>query len=396
MSIEYKLKNGRILYYSPLHCRFSLDVDFERDEVRYANTELNYLRLEISHACNGNCNYCIVFGNEIQDLSHINIQEFWNWLIVQDWYDKITGIFVIGGEPLLFFDELLYLMNNFKGDIHFSTNGTLITREMAREFKKRDVLVYVSLDGLTRKENLNRVYATGQSMFDDIFNGLNYLEEEKVRKGIFMVATHENIENIVQTMIELSRRYNLLRIGYSLPHWTIHEKNVVTAEEYGNALCELYDNRDKIKADVMQIEWRLYPILSGITKKFSCALHTEQMTILPDMSIVRCSKIDHDMELKRITNLQLDEGCPVSNYRTENYKCKDCIAVGSCGGGCPYDGLKRFGSIIDQRECEITPKIVEKAVNDILKAFNDSIELCNMGSGLVNPEAIKAILIKRG
>lgn len=391
MSKSYKLNSGRNLYYSPLHCKFSMDFEPDWGMPDYANTELNYLRLEISHACNGYCSYCIVFKNEVQNLSRLNIQEFWDWLTSQEWYKKITGIFVIGGEPLLFYDDILFLMNHFDGAIHFSSNGTLITEEMAREFKKRDVLVYVSLDGILRKENCNRIYTDGGEMYDDILRGLALLEDAGVRKGIFMVATPENIVNITDTMINLSKKYDLLRIGYSLPHWTIHEGTIITPEQYRDALCELYDHRDQIHATVMQVEWRLFPMANGITKKFSCALHTEQMTILPDMSVVRCSKIDHDPVLRQISNQELDENCPIACCSSGDCRCSGCIALGSCGGGCPYDGMKRFGTIIDQRECIITPAIVSKGVNDVVAAVNRAEKL----SKLVPPGVLDSGFVKK-
>lgn len=372
MISSYQLNNGHTLYFSSLHNRFRIGNSEFNEQPVYYSTELNYIRIEISHACNGNCNYCIVFGNMIENLSKINVVELWKWLNLQPWFTKITGIFIIGGEPLIFFDELQFIMDHFEGDIHFSTNGTLITPEMAKRMKKRDVLVYVSLDGLTEYENRNRIYKNGGYMYDDIIRGLSYLENEGVRKGIFMVSTKENITGIVDTMSELSKNYHLMRIGYSLPHWTIHESNIVSPQQYRDALISIFKHRKEIKASVMQVAWRLSPLFTGKIKKFACALHTEQITILPDHSLVRCSKIDHDPELKKISNSVLDAGCPMEIYKDANSNCSKCIALGVCGGGCPYDGMKRFNTIIDQRECIITPPLIQTAIDDIIHSINMS------------------------
>lgn len=389
MIATYPLRNGHVLYFSSLHNRFQIDSsDFDEPPV-FANTELNYLRIEISHACNGNCNYCIVFGNQIENISKIKIEELWEWLTAQPWFSQITGIFIIGGEPLLCYDELKFIMDHFEGDIHFSTNGTLITSEMAREMKARDVLVYISLDGISAYENRNRVYRNGEPMYHDILRGLVCLEEAGVRKGIFMVATQENIRAIATTMEQLSHQYQLLRIGYSLPHWTIHEKNIVSPQQYRDALIDIYEKRKRINASVMQIMWRLSPLITGETKKFACALHTEQITILPDHSCVRCSKIDHDPELRKVSNDELDAGCPITRYKDETAACSRCVALGVCGGGCPYDGMKRFHTIIDQRECVITPALVQKAIYDVIRRIN---AVPNIASGRLDPKLIDSVI----
>lgn len=388
---EFDIGNNNKIYFLPEYNRFALndfDIDIEPD---YYDTSLVKLRLEISHLCNGRCKYCLVFGNNVEKIEVLDIKEFWAELTSREWFENIKSIFIIGGEPLLYFEEISFIMDNFKGRISFSTNATLLNEEMVKKFSKSNVGVYISLDGPTFEDNINRIYADKRYMYPDIIKGIDLLRKYNVDFGIFMVACKETIHKAKDMIFELDEKYSPSRIGYSLPHWT-PDYNEDLAQEFRDVMIELYQNRKKIKADIPQMSWRLNPLREGKIKKFSCGLHTTQTTILPDKSVVRCSKIDNekdDLKLK-VTNELLDKNSPIELSKDSNSCCSKCIAVACCGGGCPFDGMKRFNCLTDKRECVITPILIEMAVNDVVEAFRkQKIEVPN---GLIAPNIIDKLL----
>ena len=385
---QYLLADGRKVYFSSDVNQVWVGEKPQWCEGEYYDTSLYSLRLEISHQCNGYCKYCIVFGNQVNKFEKMDIVSVWDWLNEQEWFSKITDMFLIGGEPLLFFEEIKYIRERFCGDISLSTNGTLITDEMAKYFKEKNIFIYISLDGLYRENNVDRIYRDGTYMYDDIIQGLQTLERYGVAKGIFMVATHNNISDIEFTMEKLSKKYDICKFGYSIPHWTLNEGNIVSPEEYRDALIRIYHNRMNINAKIMQLNWRIGPIIDRKIKRFSCALHTVQTTLLPDKSIVRCSKMDGDPNLSKIKNDDLTAGCPMNRAQDSNNKCSKCIALASCGGGCPYDGLRRFDSVIDQRECVITPAVIDIVLSELCKYFNKE----GVENGMVNSETLLRLL----
>lgn len=388
---EFDIGNNNKLYFLPEYNRFALnELDFDIEPDYYDNS-LVKLRLEISHLCNGRCKYCLVFGNNVEKIEVLDIKEFWAELTSRKWFKNIKSIFIIGGEPLLYFEEISFIMDNFKGRISFSTNGTLLNEEMVKKFSKSNVGVYISLDGSTFEDNINRIYVDKRYMYPDIIRGINLLKRYDVEFGIFMVACKETIHRAKDMILKLDEKYSPSRIGYSLPHWT-PDYNEDLAQEFRDVMLELYQNRKKIKADIPQMSWRLNPLREGKIKRFSCGLHTTQTTILPDKSVVRCSKIDNEKDdLKlRITNELLDKNSPIELSKDENSCCSKCIAVACCGGGCPFDGMKRFNCLTDKRECVITPVLIEMAVNDIVKAFKKKkVEIPN---GLIDPDIINKLL----
>ncbi len=390
--IEFDLDDNNKLYFLPEYNKFVLnELDFDMEPDYYDNS-LVKLRLEISHACNGRCKYCLVYGNNVEKIETLNIRDFWKDLTSKEWFKNIKRIFIIGGEPLLFFKEISFIIDNFDGRISFSTNGTLLTEEMVKKFSKSNVAVYISLDGPTFEDNVNRIYINQEYMYPDIIKGIDLLKKYNIPFGIFMVASLETIHKAKDMILELDKKYSPSRIGYSLPHWTPDYKDLSLAEEFRDVMLELYKVRKEIKADIPQLSWRLNPLCEGKIKKFSCGLHTSQTTILPDKSIVRCSKIDneHDDLKMRVTNEMLDKNSPIELAKDENSDCSNCNALACCGGGCPFDGMKRFNCLTDKRECIITPALIDVAIKDIVKAFKErKIEVPN---GVIKPDIIRNLL----
>ena len=388
--IRYEIDKGKNLFFLPHFNRFSFDCLPSNIEAQYYEDELSEMRIEITYLCNGNCKYCIVFGNSINGYETLELREIWNWFTSQFWFKKIKRIFIIGGEPFLRSSDLFFLLKNFEGEVRISTNATLITKEIANKLAKYNVLLYVSLDGPRACDNSMRVYKNGQHMFPDVIRGLKFLGEAQVPYGIFMVATKDNIYRAVDVIKERDTVFNPVRIGYSMPHWTDTNYDEISAEDYRDALIDLFYCRREINAQIMQINWRIKPLWKGKIKRFSCALHTSQVTVLPDQSLVRCSKIDHDSILKKVSNEDLNNGCPLAMASKGTEPCASCLAVGCCGGGCPFDGLKRYGGIIDKRECIITPAIVELALKEVIAKIKTDD---NLKRGLIDPKYIKEVLL---
>ena len=392
--IEYNLGKKNKLYFLPEYNKFYIN-EANPDELEkdFASTSLEKLRIEISHACNGRCKYCLVFGNNVDHGEYLNISEFWDELTSKEWFSNIKRIFIIGGEPLLFFDEISFILDHFDGRVSFSTNGTLITDEMAKKFTKSNVAVYISLDGPTFEDNIDRVYANGEYMYDDIIKGINILEKNHIEFGIFMVANPKTVSRAKEMIMELDKKYHPNRIGYSLPHWA-GDFNVSLAEEFRDVLLDLYDNRKDINAMIPQLDWRLAPLCDGKIKRFSCGLHTTQTTVLPDKTFVRCSKFDNILDNvgKTITNEILDANSPIELAKTKNSPCSKCIALSCCGGGCPFDGIKRYNCLTDKRECIITPPLIEKAINSVIEYFKDNPN--EIKDGFIDQQLVKKIVGK--
>ena len=86
----------------------------------------------------------------------------------------------------------------------------------------------------------------------------------------------------------------------------------------------------------------------------------------------------------------LDKASPIEQAKKRNSPCAKCIALSCCGGGCPFDGMKRFNCLNDKRECIITPPLIELAINEIVNYFKNNQK--DIKEGFVNQQLIRSII----
>lgn len=155
-----------------------------------------------SSMCNLNCRYCF-YCDEAEARSK-NAASFMNTNtaknLISKMYDfcgeKSTLTFMFqGGEPLLagidFYENFIETVDNLKTsgtNVFYSlqTNGTLISEEFCKFFKKNDFLIGVSIDGNKELHNKNR-----SDSFDEAMKGIELLKNHGVNFNILSVITSQ-------------------------------------------------------------------------------------------------------------------------------------------------------------------------------------------------------------
>ena len=160
-----------------------------------------------------------------------------------------------GGEPLLagleFFEMVVALQAKHAppgtsiGNA-VQTNGTLITDDWARFFRKYNFLVGVSIDGPREMHDAHRMTATGKGSFDLVMRRIGHLRDHGVDFNILTVLNPANVER----PRELWEFYERERFGYVqfIPGMDFHAqapdtppRYLITAGQYGNFLCDTFD-----------------------------------------------------------------------------------------------------------------------------------------------------------
>ena len=101
---------------------------------------------------------------------------------------------ISGGEPLVRKNDLLELARRHPDKMfHIYTNGTLITREFAREAAERGNMVFaLSLEGLEASTDARR----GKGVFQKIMAAMDILREEGLIFGFSATYTRKNTEEL--------------------------------------------------------------------------------------------------------------------------------------------------------------------------------------------------------
>ncbi|MTV47479.1 putative heme d1 biosynthesis radical SAM protein NirJ1 [Heliobacillus mobilis] len=157
----------------------------------------------VSRTCNLHCIHCYSDSDEIDYPGELTTQEAIKF--IDELADfNVPVLLLSGGEPLMRPDifELVAHASKRNVRVTFSTNGTLITPDVAKEIKKYGVgYVGISLDGIG--EN-NDKFRGKKGAFEEALNGIRNCLAIDQRVGLrFTINKHnfndlENIFNLIE------------------------------------------------------------------------------------------------------------------------------------------------------------------------------------------------------
>lgn len=389
------LKDARILIQNPIEDDQALEYFLGLLGKPYPH--LVYFLL--TEKCNFRCGYCFVKnqaalgykeGHMTQETA-LGGLDFFCRMIRKDTeqFEMEKTIVFYGGEPLMnwpVFEILLSKIRNYKKIgklpkktiLNLVTNGTLLTNRIARILKDNDVQVSISIDGDELVTNSNRVYASGEPVYQDIKRGFKICKDLDMDIGASCTLSEANISDFDTTIRILLDECMVTNMGLNL----MITGNQKMIKDYNEKAAQfiikafqvfrergVYEDRIMRKANAF-IERRVWPFDCGATGG-------NQIVIAPNGDVGVC----HGFTAKRKyfpTNIS-DNTFDISEdatYREWSMRsplnmpqCGDCPALGICGGGCPFQAEIEKGSIwdLDERFCVHAKLTLEWLIWDILK-----------------------------
>jgi len=167
------------------------------------NFPLSTLYLYLTGSCNLNCRHCWIdpkFRESTKDIGYNEIESIVKEAIPLG----LKGVKITGGEPLLHPDiiKIIYGLHSLNMRIGIETNGTLLSKEIVKAFKRTKTFVAVSMDGPSPEVN---DYIRGvRGAFDKTLKGIRLLRREGVNFQIITCLYKGNRENLKE-MIEFAR-----------------------------------------------------------------------------------------------------------------------------------------------------------------------------------------------
>lgn len=161
-----------------------------------------------------------------------------------------------GGEPLLagleFYEAFTSYAEACKkpGQRIFytmQTNGMLLDESWMNFFKRKEFLVGISVDGVRRTHDENRIDASGNGTFSQVFENVKKLQGQKIPFHILCVLTAQTAKRI-EAVYRFFVRKGFYGQQYipcldKLEHEACRGKESysLTPKLYGEALCRLFD-----------------------------------------------------------------------------------------------------------------------------------------------------------
>ncbi len=149
------------------------------------------LLFSVTRRCNLACSYCFARSDALRSraVTDMPIE------VILDAYSKLAmgsgaptrkdyslAVSYFGGEPLLMFPLIQESVKYaraflpFPSRHHITTNGTMLTPEIAQYCNQQKFTMIVSLDGSRSAHDMCRVYGNGNGSFEDVMKGLEVLK----------------------------------------------------------------------------------------------------------------------------------------------------------------------------------------------------------------------------
>lgn len=198
------------------------------------NVGITGFTLHLTQACNLRCKHCYVkAGTHLPDELSPNefIKVLQEALPYTNPVRKEVGL--LGGEPVIVPEKFFSIAKWIHKTGHYtagtSTNGTLITDEIAKKAKKYNVAVQISFEGASEESN-DRI--RGKGHFKRAIEATETLKSYGVITGIIMTVRADNIDEIPK-FIQLGKELGVdfIRTNFLKPQGRAKEHGLKMAKQ---------------------------------------------------------------------------------------------------------------------------------------------------------------------
>lgn len=380
----------------------------EEDDILYEKVKKEILLPELTigyfiltEACNLACTYCFL-GNGKKNIEHNlkamdkNVAKMSFELFIKQSVLSCSDnavrreLIFYGGEPLINFNILKYIVNLYKQyrsdgqcpfEISFSvvTNGTLITEEIAKFFRENEINISLSLDGPSQKSNENRILKESKKCaFSEIISAINILRNANCSFGLSYTLSEQSLEVSIEDLI----RFLLANEIHAISFNTLICSDNLKSKKYYEMVASYIINFWETARNSHIFEDRMSrKIKAFATKKFQysdCAATSGcQLCFFPDGSIRICHgckkgdvttewNVFGEDDIKYMESKEIFDWLMYSPVFYE--QCKNCPSISICGGGCILNKKLNFeDKNIDLGFCIQTKRIHEFLIWDLYK-----------------------------
>ncbi len=162
----------------------------------------------VTGKCNLNCKYC--YARRFLTQEELTTREAKR--IVKEAHEiGVEHIAFTGGEPLLREDifELLEFANTCGVEASITTNGTLITEDVAKTLKKLNTFLYISIDGVGKTHETLREKGT----WDKLSRVFEILKKYKIPFATITTLSKSNylvVEETIKFLKEIGAEFSCM------------------------------------------------------------------------------------------------------------------------------------------------------------------------------------------
>ena len=311
---------------------------------------------------------------------------------------KSCGITFFGGEPLTQFGlirrtveyaEAQAGVRDIQIGFHVTTNGILITPDVAKYLKAHKFTVIVSLDGDERAHDSHRVFADGSGTYSLSMKGAKTLiQEYGSQDGITIRGTFTHHQKRLTESFQHLAANGFENISIEPATGGDESEFSVKTDDVADVFAE-YDNLASVykdyvtgegsfanKANFFHFQKQIQNIVRYRMGQKPCGAAVGYMAVSPDGGLYPCHRIvTKQFQLGDVYNgvTRTEIGQRFDSAIVEvRPECSICWARRICGGGCYANSLAINHDIVERNEieCLLTRKRIEVAIGLIVENAN--------------------------
>jgi uncharacterized protein len=346
---------------------------------------INILYLLLSDACNIRCRYCY-FLSPMPRGYRFSIMKKETAIRALDLFARCVKrniakghleqhIVIYGGEPTLNKEVLLEALKYIdvlkeKGSlpkavsVTLNTNGILLDEKILAQCKASGSVVAISIDGPKEVHDQMRVYSSGKGTFNEVIRSYRLAQQKGVKTGICVTIDRHNLFQMKEIVRWLAGELGAKGMGFNILIENSTDQAGDECDRYAEVVAqELIESFKVARAEGVYEDRMMRRVKNFLDKEpviSDCGGCGLQIVVSPDGKIGVCQAFCGEKEFFVTEPMETFE--PESHpfwkqWRRRsplaNETCKSCIALGNCGGGCPYNAYRAKGTIdaLDERFC---------------------------------------------
>jgi len=359
-------------------------------------TPIKSLELNIAQRCNMRCIYCYGDQGTYRNPGFMNQKiagSVLDWISENRRFAKKVSIIFFGGEPLLNFKLLKWIVTNCrertassgqKFRFAITTNGSFFRSEIVDFLNQHRFSVTVSLDGDSAVQNRNRPFKNGalsyQKIAPDIVNFLKTRNGQAFARAT-LAAGFNGLQPILGTLQKLGfKRYDYAMVsGAGTKPFLLTDRDFATLLADLEIVCEKYLQEFCNNGGVSSP--RILALIQALKSKkpvqYFCGAGKGMLAVSSSGEIFPCHRFVgwKKMQMGTITNYSDSARDSYFNLSVaQSQICKDCWVRNLCGGGCMYENMVYSGNLLtpNTRHCLEMKKRTEMVIYicDRLRTLN--------------------------
>jgi len=284
-------------------------------------------------------------------------------------------IVIYGGEPTLNKEVLLDALKYIDAlkerellpkavSVTLNTNGILLDEEILAQCKASGAVVAISIDGPKDVHDQMRVYASGKGTFDEVIRSHRLAQDKGVKTGICVTIDQHNIFRMKEIVRWLASELGAKGMGFNILIENSTSQAGDERDHYAEVVAqELIESFKVARTEGIYEDRMMRRVKNFLDKEpvlSDCGGCGLQIVVSPNGKIGVCQAFCGEKEFFVTEPFETFE--PESHLFWKQWRkrsplanetCKSCIALGNCGGGCPYNAYRAKGTInaLDERFC---------------------------------------------